>query len=172
MCSFANWFQWCHLYARPSNSEVAHWLWRSSHFHGYISCFWYTFQKNFHRCWSHNIFHSSSYEKNSVDYFSSPECDQMPFFGGKIAHFSNSMGGLSVGWACMKMVPLKSARKTAHATMFVQKYFGNCYSPPSNQVTSVFMFCKKMMKVPTYVLSYNDYSSLLPNLQHNHSPYS
>ena len=51
----------------------------------------------------------------------------MPFFGGKIAHFSNSMGGLSVGWACMKMVPLKSARKTAHATMFVQKYFGNCY---------------------------------------------
>ena len=51
----------------------------------------------------------------------------MPFFGGKIAHFFYSMGGLTVGWACMKMVPLKSASKMAHATMFVQNYFGNCY---------------------------------------------
>ena len=82
------------------------------------------------------FFHSSSIEKKSIDYFASPECDQMAFFGDKIAQFSNSMGGLSVGRAFMKMVPLKSARKTAHATMFVQKYFRICYgllnmhSPP------------------------------------------
>ena len=49
------------------------------------------------------FFHSSSYEKKSVDYFSSPECDKRPFFGGKIAHFSNSMGSLAVGWAIMGM---------------------------------------------------------------------
>ena len=45
----------------------------------------------------------------------------------KMAGSSQPMCGLTVGWACIKMVPLKSARKTAYATIFVQKYFGNCY---------------------------------------------
>ena len=85
------------------------------------------------------FFHSSSDEKNSVDYFASPECDQMAFFGDKIAQFSNSMGGLTVGRAFMKMVPLKSARKTAHATMFVQKYFGNCYGLSSSPLIPIYV---------------------------------
>ena len=51
------------------------------------------------------FFHSSRNEKSSVDYFPSPECDQMAFLSGKIAQSSNSMCGLTVGRACMKMVP-------------------------------------------------------------------
>ena len=51
----------------------------------------------------------------------------MYFFDGKIAQFSNSMCSHNVGWAGIKMVPLKSARKTAYATIFIQKHFGNCY---------------------------------------------
>ena len=76
----------------------------------------------------HRIFlDSSSDESFSVDYFPSPKCDQIDFFGDKIAQFSNSMCIHTVGRACIKMVPLKSARKTAHATMIIQKKFGNCY---------------------------------------------
>ena len=76
----------------------------------------------------HIIFlHSSSDESFSVDYFPSPKCDQMGLFGDKIAQFLNSMRIHTVGCACIKIVPLKLARKTAHATMFIQKIFGNCY---------------------------------------------
>ena len=74
------------------------------------------------------FFHSSSDESFSVDYFPSQQCDQMDLFGDKIAQFSNSMCIHTVGRACIKMVPLKSARKTALATMIIQKNFGNCYS--------------------------------------------
>ena len=45
----------------------------------------------------------------------------------KMAGSSQPMGGLTVGRACIKMAPLKSARKTAHTTMFVQINFVNCY---------------------------------------------
>ena len=70
----------------------------------------------------HRIFlHSSSDESFSVDCFPSTKCDQMDFFGDKIAQFSNTMCILTFCRACLKMVPLKSARKTAHATMFIQK---------------------------------------------------
>ena len=45
----------------------------------------------------------------------------------KMAGSFQPMGSHTVGWACIKMVSLKSARKTAHATMFVQKNVGNHY---------------------------------------------
>ena len=45
----------------------------------------------------------------------------------KMAGSSQPMGGLTVGRACIKMAPLKSARKTAHATILVQISFVNCY---------------------------------------------
>ena len=70
----------------------------------------------------HRIFLHSSCDKSfSVDYFPSQQCDQMDLFGDKIAQFSNSMCIHTIGRACIKMVPLKSARKTAHATMFIKK---------------------------------------------------
>ena len=75
----------------------------------------------------HRIFLDSSRdERFSVYYFPSPKCDQMDFFGDKIAQFSNSMCIHTVGRACIKMVPMKSARKTAYDTMFIQKKSGNC----------------------------------------------
>ena len=45
----------------------------------------------------------------------------------KMAGSSQPMCDLTVGRACIKMAPLKSARKTAHATMFIQINFVNCY---------------------------------------------
>ena len=45
----------------------------------------------------------------------------------KMAGSSQPMGSLTVGRACIKMAPLKSAGKTAQTTMFVQINFVNCY---------------------------------------------